>query len=142
MLVFLLSKYKFSFAIQGKQRRIYSYSIVNKCNIHRTIFIENFLVLIIEALGNNTQRNNPISTRTECLEDSRFYRDPKRPVHKIWTNSECSKYYLCLDGEVFNFKCSDGLLFDIVRQICDFKQNVDNCDITSGKPLLSQYLVT
>lgn len=63
----------------------------------------------------------------------RFYRDPNRPVHKIWTSSECSKYYLCLEGEVFNFKCSEGLLFDVIRQICDFKQNVDNCDITAGE---------
>lgn len=45
---------------------------------------------------------------------------------------ECAKYYLCLEGEVFEFKCSVGLLFDVVRQICDFKANVDNCDVTSG----------
>lgn len=36
------------------------------------------------------------------------------------------------DNEVFEFKCSQGLLFDVSRQICDFKANVDNCDITSG----------
>lgn len=67
-----------------------------------------------------------------CLEDSKFYRNPDRPTHKIWTNAECSKYYLCLDSEVFEFKCSVGLLFDVSRQICDFKQNVDNCDKTAG----------
>ena len=38
-----------------------------------------------------------------------------------------------LDNEVFEFKCSTGLLFDIVRQICDFKAKVDNCDINSGE---------
>jgi len=36
------------------------------------------------------------------------------------------------DNEVFEFKCSQGLLFDISRQICDFKTNVNNCDVTSG----------
>lgn len=51
----------------------------------------------------------------------------------MWSNAECTKYYLCLDKEVFEFKCSVGLLFDVVRQICDFKQNVDNCDITAGE---------
>lgn len=71
----------------------------------------------------------------ECLKNDRFYRDPNRPVHKIWTNIECSKYFLCLDGDVFEFKCSEGLLFDVVRQICDFKQNVDNCDITAGEKI-------
>lgn len=68
-----------------------------------------------------------------CQEGAKFYRNPDRPTNKIWTNFECSKYYLCLDGEVFEFKCSVGLLFDVSRQICDFKQNVDNCDITAGK---------
>lgn len=60
-------------------------------------------------------------------------RNPDRPVPKMWTNTECAKYYLCLDGEVFEFKCSVGLLFDVTRQICDFKQNVENCDITAGR---------
>lgn len=63
----------------------------------------------------------------------------------MWTNVECAKYFLCLEGEVFEFKCSVGLLFDVVRQICDFKANVDNCDVTSGThgdPLSSQLLWT
>lgn len=34
---------------------------------------------------------------------------------------------------MFEFKCSVGLLFDVLRQICDFKANVDNCDVTSGE---------
>ncbi|CAO1384653.1 unnamed protein product [Diamesa hyperborea] len=78
----------------------------------------------------------------KCVEDGRFYRNPDRELHKIWTTSECNKYYLCLDGNVFEFKCSIGLLFDVVRQICDFKQNVDNCDTTAEekvpKPLLEK----
>lgn len=76
----------------------------------------------------------------KCFDDSRFYRNPDRPLHRIWSNIECAKYYLCLDGEVFEFQCSIGLLFDVRRQICDFKQNVDNCDITTEirvpKPML------
>ena len=83
------------------------------------------------AAGNLIKRSLKDSIR--CLEDSKFYRNPDRPTNKIWTNSECSKYYLCLDGEVFEFKCSIGLLFDVSRQICDFKQNVDNCEVTAGK---------
>lgn len=75
----------------------------------------------------------------KCYEDSKFYRNPDRPKHKEWTNAECSKYYLCLDGEVFEFKCSVGLLFDVMRQICDFKQNVDNCDVTAGNVLDTTY---
>lgn len=75
--------------------------------------------------------------QVRCLENGRFYRDPDRPAHIVWTNSECSKYYLCLQDEVFEFKCSAGLLFDVNRQICDFKVNVENCDITAGKIILN-----
>lgn len=75
-----------------------------------------------------------------CMEDGRFYRNPRPPPHRVWTNGECSKYYLCLDGEVFEFKCSAGLLFDVNRQICDYKMNVDNCDVVAEavvpRPLL------
>lgn len=68
----------------------------------------------------------------QCFEDGRFYRDPDRAKHKMWSAGECARYYLCLEGEVFEFKCSAGLLFDVKRQICDFKLNIDNCDITAG----------
>lgn len=98
---------------------------------------ENFIIFhffplfTAEAAGNLVRRS--LKDEIPCMEDSKFYRNPNRPSHKLWSNSECSKYYLCLDGEVFEFKCSVGLLFDVMRQICDFKQNVDNCDITAGK---------
>lgn len=36
-----------------------------------------------------------------CMEDGRFYRNPRPLPHRVWTNSECSKYYLCL-GEYTN----------------------------------------
>ncbi|KAK5641080.1 hypothetical protein RI129_009627 [Pyrocoelia pectoralis] len=82
------------------------------------------------------------SRQVRCLQNERFYRDPDRPAHTVWTGQECSKYFLCLEGEVFEFRCSDGLLFDVNRQICDFKINVDNCDITAEpkipEPLLEK----
>ncbi|KAK0171255.1 hypothetical protein PV328_009005 [Microctonus aethiopoides] len=80
------------------------------------------------------------SNDAPCFEDSKFYRNPNTLAHSVWSPNECAKYYLCLDNEVFEFKCSEGLLFDVSRQICDFKANVDNCDVTSEqqppKPLL------
>ncbi|OXU32100.1 hypothetical protein TSAR_002941, partial [Trichomalopsis sarcophagae] len=80
------------------------------------------------------------SVTAPCLHDTKFYRNSKTPAHAVWTPAECAKYYLCLDNEVFEFKCSQGLLFDVSRQICDFKANVDNCDVileeAPSKPLL------
>ncbi|KAK9882990.1 hypothetical protein WA026_001205 [Henosepilachna vigintioctopunctata] len=77
----------------------------------------------------------------DCIENGKFYRDPARPTHKVWTDTECAKYFLCLEKEVFHFHCSTGLLFDVNRQICDFKANVVNCDVTSvniPRPLLQR----
>lgn len=73
------------------------------------------------------------STKVQCMENQRFYRDPDRSSQTIWSQEECSKYYLCLEGEVFEFKCSTELLFDVNRQVCDFRNNVENCDATTGK---------
>lgn len=68
--------------------------------------------------------------KVPCIESDKFYRNPNRAADHVWSTSECSKYYLCIENEVFHFECSTGLNFDINRQICDFKSVVDNCDIT------------
>lgn len=77
----------------------------------------------------------------KCMDNGQFYRDPDRQKVSMWSTRDCGKYYLCVDGEVYEFKCSTGLLFDIIRQICDFKAKVDNCDINSEeqapKPMLN-----
>ncbi|XP_051176820.1 chitin deacetylase 1 isoform X1 [Leptopilina boulardi] len=93
-----------------------------------------FLFSVTSVLSQEQEHNAP------CVDDSKFYRNPNTPTHNVWTPSECGKYYLCLDNEVFEFKCSEGLLFDISRQMCDYKSNVDNCDVPieeqPPKPLL------
>lgn len=63
-----------------------------------------------------------VSKPTRCLQASRFYRNPEN-------THDCSKYYLCLDGEVFEFQCTNDLFFDVDRQICDFQSNVRNCAV-------------
>nr|CAH0108199.1 unnamed protein product [Daphnia galeata] len=88
-------------------------------------------------LRNKRQIRNGI----RCMNNGKFYRNPDREKAKMWSTGECAKYYLCIENEVFEFKCSTGLLFDIVRQICDFKAKVDNCDVNTEaalpKPLLN-----
>ncbi|GBP40015.1 hypothetical protein EVAR_19142_1 [Eumeta japonica] len=64
--------------------------------------------------------------------------NPER--EELWSYEECAHYYLCLDGDVFEFRCSPGLMFDVKRQLCDEPLNVHNCDIATEivipKPLL------
>ena len=69
--------------------------------------------------------------KVPCLEHGKFYRNPNRDPTKVWGSGECSKYYLCIEGEVYHFTCSTGLFFDVNKQICDFKNVVHNCDVTA-----------
>ncbi len=118
-------------------------------------------------LRNKRQVRNGI----RCMNNGKFYRNPDREKAKMWSTGECAKYYLCIgnyqtppsfsqmsiflyncnsrifsfliiENEVFEFKCSTGLLFDIVRQICDFKAKVDNCDVNTGLSAFQSFLVS
>ncbi|KAF7286482.1 hypothetical protein GWI33_005120 [Rhynchophorus ferrugineus] len=69
------------------------------------------------------------STTTKCIEKGRFYRNPSpAPTVSVWSVEECSRYFLCLDGDVFEFKCSSGLVFDVDKQICSDRSQVTNCN--------------
>ena len=78
--------------------------------------------------------------RVTCYDHGKFYRNPDREPTYMFSTRECSKYFLCIEGEVYHFECSTGLYFDVNRQICDFKSAVFNCnvtdEVTTPKPLL------
>ncbi|CAB3253442.1 unnamed protein product [Arctia plantaginis] len=103
-----------------------------------TAIVFALLVFLLGVQG--THRRKRSLSDVKCHENGRFYRNPDRPENTIWTIDECAKYYLCLDGDVFEFHCSASLLFDVNRQLCDMQQNVHNCDLTTEtripKPLL------
>ncbi|XP_030764597.1 uncharacterized protein LOC115888867 [Sitophilus oryzae] len=66
---------------------------------------------------------------TKCLENGKFYRNlDSSDSNSVWTVEKCSKYFLCLEGEVFEFRCSSGLVFDVDKQICEDKTKVINCN--------------
>ncbi|CAK1587046.1 unnamed protein product [Parnassius mnemosyne] len=98
------------------------------------------ITLILETTGRQVHKRS--LNETKCLENGRFYRNTDIPQESLRTRDECAKYYLCVDGEVFEFKCTQGLLFDVNRQLCDMYQNVHNCDVTTEilipKPLLER----
>ena len=62
--------------------------------------------------------------KVPCIDNGKFYRNPNRDAAHIWSTTLCKQYYLCIENEVFSFKCSTGLNFDVNRQICDFKVNI------------------
>jgi len=107
--------------------------------------------LVQAAAGQRMRMRNPQSERrenrggfrekVECIENGKFYRNPNMRLEHAFRKKECAEYYLCIEGDVFNFKCSTGLKFDIRKQICDFAETVDNCDTIAEKqtpkPLLN-----
>ena len=64
---------------------------------------------------------NGLREKVPCIDNGKFYRNPNRDAATIWATTECAKYYLCIENEIFSFTCSTGLNFDVNRQICDFK---------------------
>merc|ERR1719412_1029176 len=101
-----------------------------------------FTVFVSSTLG-NPQRPHSSSYREKvpCIDNGRFYRNPNSEVSMRWSKKVCAEYYLCIEDEVFPFKCSTGLTFDIQKQICDRKDQVGNCDVisevTTPRPLLN-----
>jgi len=99
-------------------------------------------ILVVGVIGGQGLRE-----KVPCIENGRFYRNPNRDVAYIWSTSECSKYYLCIDGEIFNFECSTGWL----HYIFIYKKNLRAMDSysfiyglihfqTSKKQFFSKYV--
>ena len=49
-----------------------------------------FYILVSNATSKELLAQAP------CLDDNKFYRNPRTPTHIVWTPTECAKYYLCL----------------------------------------------
>ncbi|XP_058122286.1 peritrophin-1-like [Anopheles ziemanni] len=50
--------------------------------------------------------------------------DPNRP-HFIKSPTQCSEYYICVDGKAIPGQCPDNMLFNAEMEYCDFPDNVD-----------------
>ena len=85
----------------------------------RTFILQTILcILFAQLVAANSFRD-----KVPCIDNGKFYRNPNREAAHIWSTTLCSKYYLCIENEIFSFTCSTGLNFDVNRQICDFKVN-------------------
>ena len=89
----------------------------------RTFIFQTILCISFARLVNSFRDKVP------CIDNGKFYRNPNREAAHIWSTTLCSKYYLCIENEIFSFTCSTGLNFDVNRQICDFKVNISISNI-------------
>ncbi|XP_050296707.1 chitin deacetylase 1 [Anthonomus grandis grandis] len=106
--------------------------------VYRTLFVKSaffFGMLYLKINGSDAQEE-----KVKCLESGRFYRNPEPDLtdrDDLWAVDQCSKYYLCLEGEVFDFQCSGNLFFDVDRQVCEVSEKVHNCDKIRGDSQLN-----
>ena len=77
------------------------------------------LLLVPLVIAGNRDAKKGFREKVRCIENGKFYRNPSTSIELAFRKKECAEYYLCIEGEVFPFKCSTGLTFDITRQICD-----------------------
>jgi len=106
------------------------------------------LLLVLVCLSSVSLAEPDRDTRSRfqekipCIENGKFYRNPNVKGDKVFRKKECAEYYLCIEEEVFEFKCSTGLKFDIKRQICDFADTIDNCEIVAERTIPRPLLYT
>merc|ERR1712180_59667 len=89
------------------------------------------LLLTVTFVHGRREERAGFRDKIPCLESGKFYRNPLGDLHLVHRKKECAEYYLCIEGEVFPFKCSTGLTFDVKRQICDRSDKVNNCDLVA-----------
>ena len=41
-----------------------------------------------------------LKEKVPCIENGKFYRNPNRHPDYVWSQTECAKYYLCIEDEV------------------------------------------
>jgi len=76
------------------------------------------------------------------------YNRPPNEYFRLSTEGDCRDVVRCdragIAGKIrlASVKCPSGLAFDLERQTCDWKANVDNCDVLSKPRLALPNLVT
>ncbi|KAG1656917.1 hypothetical protein GQR58_023695 [Nymphon striatum] len=72
-------------------------------------------------------RNKRQTTKGVKCVPGPFYRHPDLQSKD---RLDCSRYYLCIGGAVvYEYKCTTGLQFDIIKQNCNFISLVKNCNV-------------
>ncbi len=69
-----------------------------------------FLFVSILKVSFSDPAGPSLREKVPCIDNGRFYRNPNRDPAYVWSAAECSKYHLCIDGEIFNFECSTGTI--------------------------------
>ena len=61
-------------------------------------------LLLLTLLSLSTVLVEALKVKVPCIENGKFYRNPNRNPDHVWSQTECAKYYLCIEDEV-TFQC-------------------------------------
>ena len=89
-------------------------------------FVLLLVAVIVPASPDPRETKAGFREKIPCIDSGKFYRNPNGDPRLANRKKECAEYYLCIEDEVFPFKCSTGLKFDVRRQICDRADKVQN----------------
>jgi len=81
-----------------------------------------FAVLLFLVDGQNVLSEDEV--RSALCED----KTPGEYFRLVPGDKHCRDVVACADGGLKALRCPQGLVFDIIKQTCDWKQSVDNCD--------------
>ena len=63
-----------------------------------------FSLLLLMLLSSSSIFVEALKVKVPCIENGKFYRNPNRNPDHVWSQTECAKYYLCIEDEV-TFQC-------------------------------------
>ena len=52
-----------------------------------------------------------LKEKVPCIENGKFYRNPNRHPDYVWSQTECAKYYLCIEDEVSTVSIAPNTIF-------------------------------
>ena len=70
------------------------------------LFLSSLPISIVDAL----------KEKVPCIENGKFYRNPNRHPDYVWSQTECAKYYLCIEDEVSTVSISPNAVVQLLRR--------------------------
>ena len=73
------------------------------------------LILLLSSLSISVV--DALKEKVPCIENGKFYRNPNRHPDYVWSQTECAKYYLCIEDEVQIETVSHSVCFIQDREV-------------------------
>ena len=85
-------------------------------------------LLLLTLLSLSTVLVEALKVKVPCIENGKFYRNPNRNPDHVWSQTECAKYYLCIEDEVRkdSVQCLSDNMTPVNKTIACYNNPVNN----------------